>query len=217
LLIAGGATALALAACGGGARQDANEPSGKFTVAVPTATFPAAQRLAQHTHLVIAVRNDSSKTIPDVAVSICNVTCSYPAPPGKGTSAQPFATDLNQPYLANPSRPVWIVDQPPGQCSYSCQQGGPGGAVTAYANTWALGSLKPGGVAKFDWGVTAVKPGKYTVAWEVAAGLNGKAKAVLGDGSAPRGKFSVQVSAAPPQSYVNDQGRVVTARPSGTH
>ena len=25
----------------------------------------------------------------------------------------------------------------------SCQQGGPGGAVTAYSNTWALGSLKP--------------------------------------------------------------------------
>ena len=27
---------------------------------------------------------------------------------------------------------------------YSCEHGGPGGAVTAYTNTWALGALKPG-------------------------------------------------------------------------
>jgi hypothetical protein len=210
LIVAAVATTVVLAACGGGARQDANEPSGKFTVAIPAAKFPASQRLSEHTHLVLTVRNDSSRTIPDVAVSICNGTCAYPAPPGEGTSAQAFSTDLNQQYLANPSRPVWIVDQPPGQCSYSCQQGGAGGAVTAYSNTWALGALQPGHTATFDWGVTAVKPGKYTVAWQVAAGLGGKAKAILPDGSTPQGKFSVRISSAPPQSFVNDQGQVVT-------
>ena len=60
----------------------------------------------------------------------------------------------------------------------TCSQGGSGGAVTAYSNTWALGALAPGKTATFVWRVTAVKPGVHTVAWEVAAGLNGKAKAV---------------------------------------
>jgi hypothetical protein len=204
---------LVLGACGGGSRQDAKEPTGNFTVDVAKATFPASQRLSEHTHLVIAVRNMSSKTIPNVAISICNVSCAYPVPAGEGTSAQPFSTQLNQPYLANPSRSVWIVDRPPepppGQCGYSCQQGGAGGAVTAYANTWALGALPPGGTATFDWGVTAVKAGKYTVAWAVAAGLNGKAKATLSDGSPPHGTFRVNITTKPPNSYVTDSGQIV--------
>lgn len=213
--MAAAASLLALAACGGASSQDANEPSGNFTVEVPTATFPATQRLSQHSHMVIAVRNASNKTIPNVAVTVCNVTCRYPAPPGEGTSAQAFAENLNMPYLANPSRPVWIVDRPPGQCTYSCQSGGAGGAVTAYSNTWALGSLRPGATATFDWGVTAVVPGHHVVAWEIAAGLNGKAKAVLSDGSTPSGAFTVDISSAPAQSYVNGAGQVVSTPPPG--
>jgi hypothetical protein len=163
--------------------------------------------------MVISVRNVGSKTVPNVAVTICNVTCQYPAPPGEGTSAQPFAEYLNQPYVANQSRPVWVVDRPPGSCTgssgYSCGNGGPGGAVTAYSNTWALGALKPGATATFIWSVTAVKPGTHRVAWEVAAGLNGKAKAVLPDGSLPHGAFTVRISNSPGQAYVTDSGRIV--------
>ena len=87
--------------------------------------------------------------------------------------------------LAHPSRPVWVVDRPPGPCDSGCSanssagSGRPGGAVTAYSNTWALGRARAGHTAKFDWAVTAVAPGHHVVAWEVAAGLNGKAKAVL--------------------------------------
>src|SRR5437763_10260827 len=112
-LFAGIAMTLVLGACGGGSRQDAKEPTGNFTVDVAKATFPPSQRLSEHTHLVIAVRNMSSKTIPNVAISICNVSCAYPTAAGEGTSAQPFSTQLNQPYVPNPSRPVWIVDRPP--------------------------------------------------------------------------------------------------------
>jgi len=212
VVVAGAVAALVLSACGAG-RQDVNEPNRTFTVEVPAAKFPASQRLSQHTQMVISVRNVSSKTVPDVAITICNVTCKYPAPPGEGSSAQAFAQFLNQPYLANQSRPVWVVDQPPGPCQgangYSCQQGGPGGAVTAYSNTWALGKLKPGETATFIWRVTAAKPGAHTVAWEVAAGLNGKAKAILPDGSLPHGAFTVNISKAPAQAYVTDSGRIV--------
>jgi hypothetical protein len=218
--ICGAFAALIVAACGGGQRQDANEPSGKFTVAVTSASFPSSQRLSEHAHLVLSIRNDSRKTIPDIAVTICNVTCAFPAPAGEGTQAAAFAENLQMQGLAHPSRPVWVVDQPPGPCNTGCAAnsssggGGPGGAVTAYANTWALGQLAPGQTAKFDWAVTAVAPGRHTVAWEVAAGLNGKAKAVLSDGSLPHGTFTVLVHSAPAQTYVNNNGQIVTTSSS---
>jgi hypothetical protein len=209
-ITAGIAAVVALAACGGGTRQDASEPSGNFTVQVPRATFPPSQRLAQQTRLVISVRNAGTKTIPNVAVTVCNVTCAYPAPRGQGTNAAAFAQDLDQANLASPSRPIWIVDRAPGPCNFSCQGGGPGGAVTAYSNTWALGQLRPGATATFQWAVTAVRPGRHVVAWQVAAGLNGKAKAVLADGSKPRGRFAVIIQRRPAQAFVTDSGKVVT-------
>jgi hypothetical protein len=211
-----GVLALVLSACGSGQRQDANEPNGNFTVQITAASFPASQRLSEHTHLVLAIRNTSGKTIPDIAATICNVTCDYPAPAGEGTSAAAFSQNLQMPGLAHPSRPVWVVDRNPGQCNYGCQagssggQGGSGGAVTAYSNTWALGALAPGHTAHFDWAVTAVAPGHHKVAWEVAAGLNGKAKAVLADGTLPRGTFTVDISNAPAETYVNNNGQIVT-------
>jgi hypothetical protein len=211
-IVAAVVAGLVIAACGGGSTQAAGEPKGRFPVAVDTASFPAAQKLAQQSHLVIAVRNAGSKPIPDVAVTICNVTCAYPAPAGGGTSAAAFGADIGQAYLANPSRPLWIVDRPPGPCLYSCQNGGQGAAVTAYDNTWALGRLAPGHTARFDWAVTAVKAGRHVVAWEVAAGLTGNARAVLAGGGLPHGTFTVTVGSKPPQSYVNNNGQIVTAQ-----
>jgi hypothetical protein len=209
-MVAGVGISLALFGCGGGQNQAASEPSGHFTVTVSTASFPSSQRLSQHTHLVIAVHNAGSKAIPDVAVTICNVTCAYPAPKGEGSSSAAFGASIDQTYLANPSRPLWVVDRAPGTCGFSCQNGGQGAGVTAYANTWALGRLGPGKTARFDWAVTAVQAGKHVVAWQVAAGLNGKAKAVLSNGSAPHGTFAVNVGTAPAQSYVNNNGQIVT-------
>lgn len=202
--------ALALTACGGAQRQDAHEPSGRFPVAVEHVTFPASQRLAQRTHLVIEVRNTGTRTIPDVAVTICNVTCAYPAPRGQGTSSRAFAADISQPDLANPSRPLWVVDRPPGPCEYSCAGGGPGAAVTAYANTWALGALRPGATAAFVWSVTPVTAGRHVVAWRMAADTQGDTRAQLPDGTLARGRFVVDVSAAPARSHLTASGKVAT-------
>ena len=55
-----------------------------------------------------------------------------------------------------------------------------------------------------------MQSGKHVVAWEVAAGLNGKAKAILSNGSRPHGTFAVNVNQAPAQSYVNNNGQIVT-------
>ena len=193
---------LTVAACGSGPRQDASEPKANFPVTVSQATFPTSQQLAENTHLVITVRNAGNRVIPNIAVTLIN--------PQTGTAAQAFATLLAaQPGLASRSRPVWIINQAPGPCLYSCQQGGPGGAATAYSNTWALGRLKPGETAKFDWAVTAVKSGTYTVDYQVAAGLNGKAKAVANGNQPVKGSFTVKIATKPRQAYVNNNGQIV--------
>jgi hypothetical protein len=215
-LLGGLAVAVTLSACGSGQLQSANEPNGKFKVSV-SSSFPVSQRLSEATQFVIKVTNVDDKTIPDVAVTICNVTCGWTKQDlakGWGTSVQAFAYKLNMPGLASDSRPVWVVDQAPNPnnvCMYSCQQGGPGGAVTAYSNTWALGRLAPGKSATFEWHVTAIKPGNYTVAWQVAAGLNGKAKARTSTGAIPEGTFNVKIANAPATSYVNNNNQVVVS------
>jgi hypothetical protein len=175
------AVAVALAGCGGGERQDANEPSGTFRVAVVRASFPTKQHLAQPERFVIAVRNTGRDTVPNVAVTVSS-----------------FAERSEQAGLADPERAVWIVDS------------SPSGGQTAYVNTWALGRLAPGQTRRFVWRVTAVKAGTHTVKWQVAAGLNGKAKATLAGNRAPAGSVTVDVSEKPAQAHVDPEtGKVV--------
>jgi hypothetical protein len=172
--------ALVAAGCGG-ERQDAAEPSGTFEVAVVRASFPAKQHLAKAERFVIAVRNTGTRAVPDLAVTVDS-----------------FASRSQQPGVADASRAVWIIDD------------GPPGGDTAYTNTWALGRLAPGQTRRFVWRVTAVQAGTHTVKWQLAAGLNGKAKAVLAGNRAPSGSITVDVSDRPAQARVDPQtGKVV--------
>ena len=185
----GSATVCALAAlfvagCGGGGeRQDEDEPSGNFSVDIVSATFPEQQELAERVALRLRVRNADSKTIPNLAVTV-----------------EGFSRRSQQSGLADPSRPVWVIDE------------GPRGGVTAYTNTWALGKVKAGETKEFVWQVTPVKSGRFEVKYRVAAGLDGKAKAVLAGGDRPAGTFAVEVAREPDQSRVDpDSGDVVEA------
>ncbi|MBV9534308.1 MAG: hypothetical protein JO321_02740 [Solirubrobacterales bacterium] len=194
------------AACGSSQTQAPSEPKGNFPVAA-RATFPTRQRLAEHTTLVVAVKNTGPKALPDVGVTITDGT---PGQPNMGTQVQAFSYRLKMSNVANHSRPVWIIDKPPGPCRYSCQNGGPGGAATAFSNTWTLGELRPGKTASFAWHLTAVQPGAFVVNWRVAAGLFGNAKAVTANGGPPSGSFTVRISRKPPQAYVSNSGKIVT-------
>jgi hypothetical protein len=166
--------------------------------------LPARQRLAQRTRLVIEVRNASHRTIPDIAVTITD--------PRWGTAAKAFSTLIPpQPGLASRSRPVWIIDRPPGPCLFGCLLGGAGGAATAYSNTWALGRLAPGHTAAFSWALTAVAAGRYLVAYRVAANLNPPARAVLSGGRPAAGVLAVAITSRPRSTYVANNGRVVYA------
>jgi hypothetical protein len=211
----------ALAAAGCGSASSDGTPAAtattatgaSFKVSVPTASFAAKQSLAAKERFVIAVRNGGNRALPNVAVTICNTTCSYKARRGQGTTVQAFSYAIaNAANLANASRPIWIVQQAPGPCSYSCRNLGAGAAVTAYSNTWALGRLAPGHTATFVWTVTPVKAGHFVVAWEVAAALSGHNRAVLASGGSARGKLTVNVSTKPPQYVVQPNGRVTMRR-----
>jgi hypothetical protein len=166
--------ALVAAGCGGGTRQDADEPSGSFEVAVVRASFPTKQHLAKSERFVIAVRNTGARAVPDLAVTVDS-----------------FATRTQQPNVADTSRAVWVIDD------------GPPGGDSAYTNTWALGRLAPGQTRRFVWRVTAIQPGTHTIKWQVAAGLSGKAKAVLAGNRAASGAITVDVSDRPAQSRVD--------------
>src|SRR3954453_23936711 len=61
---------LALAGCGGGARQDADEPSGEFRVEIVGASFPRVQHIAGPVQLKLRVRNADQQTLPTVAVTV---------------------------------------------------------------------------------------------------------------------------------------------------
>ena len=60
----------ALASCGGGDPQDANEPEGDFQVEVVNATFPEKQKLGKSSDLEITVRNAGDEAVPNLAVTV---------------------------------------------------------------------------------------------------------------------------------------------------
>src|SRR5260221_9852454 len=113
--------------------------------------------------------------------------------------------------LTIPFRPVWILE--PGYPKLEGQAAS-AGAEAAQTDTYAFGALAANQTKRIVWNVTAVKAGTYTVHYRVAAGLEGKAKAVTADGSVPEGEFVVRISRAPPQTRVNDAGQVVPIKPS---
>ncbi len=192
-----------LAGCGGGERQDANEPEGNYAVEVTRLSFPKQQRLAQVSELVVGVRNAGDETIPNVAVTVHGFN--YDAASGEGAR------------LSDPSRPRFAVN------GVNVDIGGfpevkdatPKGCDTAYVDTWACGPLKPGREKTFRWSVTAVKAGPFELDWRVAAGLTGRARAVsVSGGEAVGGTVTGNVTREAPQVKVGEDGKtVVEAEP----
>jgi hypothetical protein len=218
--------AVGVASCGGGERQDANEPEGNFPVQIVSANFPSKQKLAQNTDLTLSVANTGDQTIPDLAITIFTSSnastdesgSSSTATTGTGTSSQEFpqaqgsfSVRSEQQGLAIPFRPVWILEE---GFPKLAGQTASAGAEAAQTDTFSFGSLDSNETRDMVWNVTPVQAGTYTVHYRVAAGLQGKAKAVTGDGSVPEGEFVVRISSAPPQTRVNDAGQVVPIKPS---
>ncbi|MFA9270978.1 hypothetical protein LRS13_22835 [Svornostia abyssi] len=169
---------LALSGCGDSEddQQGADDKAGTYTVDVVTASFPRRQQLSQEATLRVTVRNAGTETIPNVAVSLEGINV------------------LNeQPGIADPRSPVWIVDN------------APRAGVTAYVSTWALGALKPNAEQEYVWQMTPVVPGEHKLSWRVAGNLTGSAKAELEGGGVPEGTFNVRVRSRPKPTRVNPE------------
>ncbi len=195
-----------LAACGGDKeRQDANEPEGKFPVAVTTAKFPTEQRLAQTSNLELEIENTGSEQVPDLAVTIYT---------GDIKAGAPFSTRSDQPGLADPNRPVWILENgfpkvlDVSEDESDLADAPTAGASAAQTDTYAFGPLAAGETKRIFWQVTPVEPGTYTIHYELAAGLSGNAQAVTDDGGPVEGEFVVTITDKPPQARVDGAGNV---------
>lgn len=185
------AVALALVSgCGGGERQDAGESAATYPVTVSHASFPAHQSLAERTQMRIAVRNVGDRTIPNLAVTIESA--------GEGTQVAAFGRLDETPGSATHTRPVWIVDE------------GPGDGDTANSNTWAIGPLAAHATKTFVWKVAAVRSGRFSLTWRLAGSLTGRSQLRFEDGRVPRGSFKVDVTQAPATVHVTPQGKIVT-------
>ncbi len=192
--------ALAIAACGGESSSDSNEPEGTYRVRVADASFPAEQQLGQTYLLKLGVRNTGDKTIPALTVNI-----SIKGEEGEG-STLPFGIHDQQPELAQPDRPVWVLAEHYPKFEGSSAAGGAG---TSNPKTFDFGSLKKGATASLVWKVSAVKTGHYTLLYAIDAGLSGAAKAETGGDLKPGGSFAVEISSAERNTEVNDRGEVV--------
>jgi hypothetical protein len=182
--------ALLLAAGCGGSRQDADEPSGDFKVEIVSASFPHTQHIAQTVALRLRVRNADTRALP-VAVTV------ETAAPGPGLAPTAFGQGSADAALASSARPVWVLDR------------GPLGGDTAAVNTWSSGPLRPGESRLLTWRLVAAKAGTYTVAYRIAPGLNGKAKAA--SGGRVSGRFRVTIDDQPVPATVGPNGAVVSA------
>jgi hypothetical protein len=185
--------------CGGGERQDVNEAEASYDVTVVDAKFPERLHLAEESNLVITVRNDAAKTIPNVAVTL-----------------RGLETRNENPKLQDPNRPVFVIDGDAAEIGgyQEVKLAAPEGGETALVDTWTLGRLQPGAEKSFRWRLTAVKPGPFELSYAVAAGLGGKAKAVGPGDAQPQGSFKGTISSKAPVSRIaNDNRTVVIEEP----
>jgi hypothetical protein len=194
------ASTVSIAACGSESSSDVNEPGGHYQVKVVKAEFPTRQRLGQTSLLRIGVRNSGEKKVPALTM-----TLSIAGKEGQ-TSSLPFGIHSPEPGLAQPDRPAWVLSENYPKVGDSSE---PGGVTTASPKTFDFGPLKPGASVEGVWKVSAVKTGRYTVLYEVNAGLLGAAKAETAGGVKPGGSFAVQISSVPPNTIVTDSGEVV--------
>jgi len=148
--------AVLAAGCGGGARQDADEPRGEFKVEIVSASFPKSQHIAQPVQLKVRVRNADDRTLHNVAVTVETKA-------SEGNAAIAFGLRSTDPALADSGRPVWVLNE------------GPAGGDVANVNTWSAGTLGPGESKVLVWKLVASRAGRYSIGYRVSPGLTGRA------------------------------------------
>jgi hypothetical protein len=209
-----------LTACGGSSnkRQDEDEPSGEYQVEVVSAEFPSDQKLAKRSVMEIKVRNAGDEDIPNLNATVDDFYYREDLRPGEEETG-----------LADPERPRFVVDTiptRPGGPRRDTERLDPLERSSAYVDTYPIGKLEAGETATFRWEVTAVKAGPFCIAWKIAAGLDGKAEAIVQpeqpekrcrnnqivDGETteePTGAFAGTISEKAPEARIAEDGKTV--------
>ncbi|MGD9736298.1 MAG: hypothetical protein AB7V58_11940 [Solirubrobacterales bacterium] len=201
------AVAALLAACGDSSSAD-KEAAGEFDVGVTAASFPSVQRLGQTSLLKLSLENEGEKTVPNLVVSFTVA--------GKqgATASLPFGVHERQADLANPTRPVWVLAEYfPKLAGASGEE--KGGATTSDPKTFAFGPLPAGQSRSAVWKLSAVRQGKYTLRYQVGAGLGTQTETKKVNGVAPGGTFVAEITAQTPDTEVTDSGEIVEAKKNG--
>ena len=186
-------------------RQDENEPAGEFPVEVNSAKFPARQRLAETSDLVLEWRTPATRRSP---TSRSRSTQATRRPTARSTSAPTSRTWPTRTAPSGSSKTDYPKLLAEGVDVAELDAEPTAGAETAATDTYAFGPLPPGESLTAVWRVTPVVGGTFTVHYEVAGGLDGQAKAVTADGSPVEGEFVATISTKPPKTRVTDSGEV---------
>lgn len=149
---------LVLAGCGGDERQDAEAPTGSWTVEIVKWSFPERQPLGRPVNFVLTIRNDDQRDIPSVILTIAGM--------------KQFVEQGN---AATNTRPVWL----PNDVNYS--------DVTPYnsalAQSFNLGPLQAGRFKRYVLPLTPLRRGEHRIGYSLAPSLYGDAKIVKADGN----------------------------------
>lgn len=186
-----------LAACGGtDPSPDIDETGGSYPVDV-RASYPDRQRVSLTSDLVLRVRNDGDRAIPQLTVTVWTGETGVEDPKPE----DPFSILADDARSGDRAARVWVPVPgfpkvvPEGERAADLPDDGPaGGAQAAQTDTFTFGRLEAGDSRTLVWRTTAVRAGRYAVNYAVAAGVGGDARA---EGASAVGRIPVRITAAP--------------------
>jgi len=196
-----GALAATLVIAGCGDDDDSgSEDERAYEAAVVSAEFPPRQRLGETTRMRLKVRNEGDRTIPSLVVNV-----SLGGEAGGGSSL-PFGIRSEEPGLAAPERPVWVLSE---HYPKRGDSDDPGGTEGASPKSFNFGPLPAGRSVDGVWQLNAVRTGRYQVLYGIDGDVGGEARVESPSGDPIRGRFTVTITDSVPDTTVNDRGEVV--------
>lgn len=173
LAIAATLATVGLAACGDDQQAKKSET---VKVELVDARFAPLQKLAKQETMRITVRNPTDKPIEQITAT---VSPGDPAMSGSG-----FNTRSADPNVADPDRPIWVVEEAPKN------------GVTADPAVTRLGPIPAGESASFTWKLMPVRPGTWKVRWTIGGDLDNQVRVSDQQGNPITGTFPVRISAS---------------------
>lgn len=166
------AVAIPFAGCGSSERQDANAPSGSWSVVVEEWKFPKRQFLGTPTDFVLKIRNTDTTAIPQLIVTV-----------------EGLRMRVKQVGAASEIRPIWLTSE----VDYA--QTTP--YNSALASSFNLGTLAAGAVKTYTIDLTPLRRGTHEVGYKLAGDLFGKAKIYDGNDAPAEDVRTVAIDATP--------------------